>query len=113
MQLLRLPTALLSRRLEALLDGRQVDIVAFQPAFDQTRGAGATLHRMLEFLLAELDHSDSLLSNEIAIRSFEENLVLCLLLGLPDNYTAALERQKTPAAPGNVRKAEAFMRIHR
>jgi AraC-like DNA-binding protein len=103
-QLLRLPTALLSRRLEALLDGRQVD--------DQTRGAGATLRRMLDFLLAELEHSDSLLSSEIAIRGFEEDLALCLLLGLPHDYTAALARQKAAAAPGNVRKAEAFMRAH-
>ncbi len=111
-RLLRLPTALLSRKLGALLDGRQPGAIAFQPAFDQTRGAGATLRRMLDFLLAELEHSDSLLTNEIAIRSFEENLALCLLLGLPHNYTAALEQQKAAAAPGNVRRAEAFLRAH-
>jgi len=110
--LLRLPTTLLSQRLTALLDGRQVDAVTFQPAFDQTRGAGATIRRMLDFLFAELEHSDSLLANEIAIRSFEENLALSLLLGLPHNYSAAFQRENAAAAPGNVRRAEAFMRAH-
>ena len=83
--LLRLPTGLLRRTLEALLDGQKVESIGFPPIFDQTRGAGATIRRMFDFLFAELDHSDTLLTNEIAIRSFEENLALCLLLGLPHN----------------------------
>jgi transcriptional regulator GlxA family with amidase domain len=80
--------------------------------FDQTRGTGATIRRMFDFLFAELDHSDTLLANEIAIRSFEENLALCLLLGLPHNYTERLGRQKAVAAPGNVRRAEAFLHAY-
>jgi AraC-like DNA-binding protein len=109
---LRLPAPLLRRKLEALLDGQRVDSIAFQPTFDQTRGAGATIRRMCEFLFAELEHSDTLLTNEIAIRSFEENLALSLLVGLPHNYTERLLRQKAAAAPGNVRRAEAFMRAN-
>jgi AraC-binding-like domain len=109
---LRLPTMLLRRKLEALLDGQQVDSIEFQPMFDQMRGAGATVRRMSDFLFAELEHSDTLLTNEVAIRSFEENLALCLLLGLPHNYTERLGRQKAAAAPGNVRRAEAFIRAN-
>jgi AraC-like DNA-binding protein len=109
---LRLPTMLLRRKLEALLDGQKVESLAFQPMFDQTRGAGATIRRMFNFLFAELEHSDTLLMNEIAIRSWEENLTLCLLLGLPHNYTERLQGQKAAAAPGNVRRAEAFMRAN-
>jgi AraC-like DNA-binding protein len=109
---LRLPTMLLRRKLEALLDGQKVESIAFQPMFDQTRGAGATIRRMFNFLFAELEHSDTLITNEIAIRSFEENLALCLLLGLPHNYTERLGRQKAAAAPGNVKRAEAFMRAN-
>jgi transcriptional regulator GlxA family with amidase domain len=46
-------------------------------------------------------------------RSFEENLALCLLLlGLPHIYTERLQRQKAAAAPGNVRRAEAFRRAN-
>jgi AraC-like DNA-binding protein len=109
---LRLPTALLYRKLDALLDGQKVESIAFQPMFDQTRGAGATIRRMFNFLFAELEHSDTLITNEIAIRSFEENLALCLLLGLPHNYSERLGRQKAAAAPSNVRRAEAFMRAN-
>ena len=109
---LRLPTSLIRRKLEALLDGQSVASIEFQPMFDQTRGAGGTIRRMFDHLFAELEHSDTLLSNDIAIRSFEENLALCLLLGLPHNYTERLGRQKAAAAPGNVRRAEAFMRAN-
>src|SRR5215831_15331005 len=67
---------------------------------------------MFDLLFAELEHSDTLLTNEIAIRSFEESLALCILLGLPHNYTDRIARQKAAAAPGNVRRAEAFMRAN-
>jgi AraC-like DNA-binding protein len=109
---LRLPTALLHQKLEALLDGQKIETIAFRPMFDQTRGAGVTIRRMFDFLFAELEHPDTLLTGQIAIRSFEENLALCLLLGLPHNYTERLGRQKAAAAPGNVRRAEAFMRAN-
>jgi AraC-like DNA-binding protein len=92
------------------LDGRAAESVVFQPTFDQTRGAGATIRRTLGFLFAELEHSDSLLANGIAIRSFEEHITVCLLLGLPHNHSQRLYRQRTAAAPANVRRAEEFMR---
>ena len=107
---LRLPASLIRRKLAALLDGQSVEAIEFHPMFDQARSAGATIRRMLDYLFAELEHSDTLLTNEIAIRSFEENLALCLLLGLPHNYTERLGRQKASAAPGSVRRAEEFMR---
>jgi AraC-like DNA-binding protein len=107
-----LPTGLLRRKLEALLDGQRVGSLAFEPVFDQTRGAGATIRRMADFLFAELEHSDTLLTNEIAARSFEDNLVLSVLLALPHNYTDRLVRQKATAAPGNVKRAEAFMQAN-
>jgi AraC-like DNA-binding protein len=109
---LRLPAMLLRRKLEALLDGQRAASLAFEPVFDQTRGAGATIRRMSDFLFAELEHSDTLLTNEIAIRSFEDNLVLAVLVGLPHNHTERLRRQKAAAAPGNVKRAEAFMRAN-
>ena len=50
---------------------------------------------MLDYLFAELEHPDTLLTNEIAVGSLEENLALSLLLGLPHNYS---ERIGTYAA---------------
>jgi len=85
---------LLHERLQVLLDGREVKSFAFRPAFDQMRGPGATIRRMLDFLFVELERSDSLLANEIATRTFEDNLALCLLLGLPHSHTERLHQKK-------------------
>lgn len=100
----------LRRKLEVLLDGRKAESLAFRPVFDTTRGAGATIARMLDFLLVESTRSDSLLTNEIAARSFENNLAYCLLLALPHSGSERLFRQRAAAAPANVKRAEEFMR---
>jgi transcriptional regulator GlxA family with amidase domain len=60
-------------------------------------------------LFAELAQSDSLLASEIAIQSYEEHLALSLLLGLRHSYSELLLRQRTAAAPANVKRAEEFM----
>jgi AraC-like DNA-binding protein len=106
------PGRRIRERLEALLDGQAVKSFAFQPVFDQTRGPGATIRHMLDFLFVELARSDSLLTNEIATRTFEDNLALCLLLGLPHSHTKRLQQQKGGAVPRNVRRAEEFMRAN-
>jgi AraC-like DNA-binding protein len=103
---------LLREKLEVLLNGQEVKSLVFQPLMDQTRGAGATIRRLLSFLFLELAHSDSQLTNEIVARSFEETLALCLLLGLTHNYSKRLLEQRAAAAPGNVRRAEVFMRAN-
>ena len=107
--MLTLPARLLHQKLKSLLDGRRLGSLEFRPVFDATRGAGATIRRMINSLFAELARSDSLLANEIAIRSFEEHLTLCLLLGLPHSHSEQVSQQQTPAAPANVNRAEKFM----
>jgi AraC-like DNA-binding protein len=107
--MLTLPAGLLHQKLEALLDGKQAGSVAFEPVFDVTRGAGATIRRMFNFLFTELEHPDSLLTNKVAIQSYEEHLALCLLVGLPHSYSERLLRQQTAAAPANIKRAEEFM----
>ncbi len=110
--MLTLPAELLHEKLAAMLDGPQVGSIAFAPVFDATRGAGATIRRLFDSLFTELEHADSLLTNEIAIRSFEEHLTLCLLLGLPHSWSERLLRQQAAAAPANVKRAEEFMRAN-
>jgi AraC-like DNA-binding protein len=110
--MLTLPAGLLHEKLEALLDGQQAGSVAFQPVFDVTRGAGGTIRRMLDFLFTELEHPDSLLTNEVAIQNYEQRFALCLLLGLPHNHSERFLRQRAAAAPANVKRAEEFMRAN-
>jgi len=104
------PAKLLYRRLEALLDGEKIGSFAFRPTFDATRCPGTTIRRMIDWLFAELAESDTLLANETAILSFQEHLLLSLLLGLPHSHSERLSRQQTAAAPANVKRAEEFMR---
>jgi AraC-like DNA-binding protein len=106
------PAGLLRHRLEVLLEGKRAGSLALPAKFDQTRGAGATIRRMIESLFVELARSDSLLANEIALRSFQEHLLLCLLPGLPHSCSARLLQQRTAAAPANVKRAEEFMRAN-
>ena len=105
-----IPAVLFYRRLEALLDGEQIGSFAFRSTFDVTRCPGTTIRRLIDWLFAELAESDTLLANEAAFRSFQEHLLLCLLLGLPHSHSERLSRQQTAAAPANVRRAEEFMR---
>ena len=101
-----MPAALLRRKLEALLDGQKPESIAFQPTFgSDAQRAGATLRPNVRFPVCRSRTLDTLLTSEIAIRSFEENLALCLLLGLPHNYSDRLGRQKAAAAPGRVQGA--------
>ncbi len=109
---MRIPAGHLRRKLEALLDWQNADGLAFNPVFDMTRGAGATIRRLIGSLFNELKQSDSLLTNEIAARSFEEHLMLCLLLGLRHNYSGAIHRQTSSCAPRNVNRAEEFMHVN-
>jgi AraC-like DNA-binding protein len=106
------PLKLLRQRLEALLDGQRVEFVRFSSEFDKTRGAGATIRRMLNFLFTELGHADSMLTNEVAIQSYEEHLAWGLLLGLPHSHSDRLLRRRAAAAPANVKRAEEFMRAN-
>src|SRR5215831_4961691 len=106
------PAVLFYRRLEALLDGEQIGSFAFRPTFDTTRCPGTTIRRMIDWLFAELAEGDTLLANQTAIRSFQEHLLLCLLLGLPHSHSERLLRQRTAAAPANVKRAEEFLRAN-
>jgi AraC-like DNA-binding protein len=107
-----IPACCLHRKLEVLLDGQNAGSLAFHPAFDLTHGAGATIHRLLGSLFTELEQPESLLGNEIVISSFVEHLMLCLLLGLRHNYSEELHQQRASCAPGNVKRAEDFMRAN-
>lgn len=107
-----IPAGSLHRKLEVLLDGRSAGRLAFQPAFDLTRGAGATIQRLLRSLFTELEQPDSLLGNDLVMSSHLEHLMLCLLVGLRHNYSDELLRQRAPCAPGHVKRAEDFMQAN-
>jgi AraC-like DNA-binding protein len=105
-----LPAGLLRRRAAALLDGADVGDLTFDKTVDCRDRAGASLRRMTEFLLSELARPDSMFANPISAAPVEELLLQSILMGLSHNHSALLRRQNSAAAPGNIRRAEEFIR---
>jgi AraC-like DNA-binding protein len=105
-----LPVGLVRRRAALLLDGADVGDIDFDMTIDCRIGAGASLRRMTEFLLSELARPDSTFANPISAAPAEEFLLQSILMGLSNSRSALLHRQNSAAAPGNIRRAEEFIR---
>jgi len=86
--------------------------LGFDRSIDLTTGPGATLHRMLSFLLSELAQSDHLLGSP-ALRESCDQMLLTALLDLPHRAVHRFEdAPRHRASPALVRRAEEYMRAH-
>jgi transcriptional regulator GlxA family with amidase domain len=65
---------------------------------------------MTEFFLSELARPDSMFGNPISAAPAEELLLHSILMGLSHSHSALLHRENSAAAPGNIRRAEEFIR---
>jgi AraC-like DNA-binding protein len=68
--------------------------------------------RLVRHVFAEMGEPDSLLARGIGVGEFKDLFVQSLLLGLPHSYSERLGRLNAMAAPGNVRRAEEFLRAN-
>ncbi len=107
-----IPAQLVRRSLEAVLERPIATPLEFTPGAEWVRGNGASIRRLVLHVFAELSDPDSLLSAGIGAQQFEELLARSLLLGLPHSHANALLGLKAMAAPGNVRRAEEFLRAN-
>jgi AraC-like DNA-binding protein len=105
-----IPVATLNQRLSALLDGPVTKELAFEPVFDWNAAPG--LRRLLRLLVAELGSTGSFAGSEVASRSFTDLVLYTLLRTVPHNHSERLARPGGSAAPGIVRRAEAYIRAH-
>ena len=94
----------LTRHLSAMLGEAIVEKVRFDPALDLSRGAGRSLRRWVMLAVEELDRSDALLANPLAVAQFEQLLLTGLVCGQPHNYSHRLHRRNT-ISPRSVRRA--------
>ena len=106
-----LPVSLVRRYAAPLFNGSDVGDLDFD-TIDCRNGAGASLRRLTEFLFSELARPDSLFTHPASIALTEELLVHAVLMGLSHNRSALLARQNSAAAPGNIRRAEEFIRAN-
>lgn len=98
----------LTRHLSAMLGEGIIGKVRFAPAMDLSRGAGRSLHRWIALALEELDQSDALLHNPLALVQFEQLLLTGLVCGQPHNYSDMLGRHIT-ISPRSVKRAADFI----
>lgn len=94
----------LTRHLSSMLGEAIVGKVRFDPVLDLTRGAGRSLRRWVMLAVEELDQSDALLANPLAVAQFEQLLLTGLVCGQPHSYSDLLKR-RTAISPLSVKRA--------
>lgn len=98
----------------AKLLGRELDrTLLFRTDFDLDAAAGQSWLRAVHYAASEFGNPYSLVRNVPAARQqLEQMLLTTLLLGHESNYSEALLRPQTAAAPFYVKRAEAFIEAH-
>lgn len=102
----------LERHLADLLGEIVVRPIEFAPELPVESGRGAGYRRLIDFVCAELERDDSLLTSPLGIARIEQTLMTALLTAQPSNYSDALAAQSSPAAPRHVVRAEEYIRAH-
>ncbi|QFU15376.1 helix-turn-helix domain-containing protein [Microvirga thermotolerans] len=96
-----------------LLDRQIARPVIFETGFDLESGSGQGWMSLFRFASAEFEDQHSFLRHSAAARKQMEDMLLTgLLLAHANNYSEALLRPQSAAAPFYVRRAEAFIEAH-
>jgi AraC-like DNA-binding protein len=101
----------LTRHLSAMLGEGVIGKVRFAPAMDLGGGGGRSLNRWVMLAVEELDESDALLNNPLALAQFEQLLLTGLVCGQPHNYSDMLRRRVT-ISPRSVKRATDYIHAH-
>lgn len=106
-----IPQESLTQRLAALIGAPDSGDVEFQPAIDWSAPRAQSLQQLVGLLMLELQSpAASILGSEAASRSFADVFIYTLLRSLPHTYSEQIERPGVGAAPGTLRRAEAYIR---
>ena len=97
---------------EKLTDLHHRGSLVFNHSIDLTKGPGAMLKRMMNYLVSELEQNDLVVKNPDLLTSYDD-MLLTALLSLPHNQREKLYKDlRYQVAPGLVRRAEEYMRAH-
>ncbi len=110
--ILRFERPAVERCLSTLLGRPLATPLVFDVLMDCRNGAAASWWRMVQFLRAELDQTDSLMKSPLAIKQFEQTLITTLLQSQRHNYSDALDREVSSAAPRHVKRVEDYIRAN-
>ena len=99
-------------QLEALLGDVPARRLEFLPEFDLEAPHARRLRRQMHLAIADLDEAGPQGVGPVMLGMYEQLIVTGLLLGQPNNYTAALQRLENKVAPGDVKRAIDFIEAH-
>jgi AraC-like DNA-binding protein len=98
--------------LEHALDQHLSRPLEFRPDLGWGSGLGVTLKGQLDLLTSELQRSDGVANNPLALASMTDLLIALVLGGALHNYTHQLGRDPAGAVPAYLRRAKEFMCAH-
>lgn len=107
-----IPAPSLEKRLAALLGDPVTKDLAFEPVFDWGAALAQSLRRLIRLMVEELGAPTPFAGSEIASRSFTDLMLYTLLRAVPHNHSDHLASAGSPAIPGIIRRAEAYIRAH-
>lgn len=108
-----IPQSSVTQRLVALLGKPVPGDTEFQPIFDWNSQESQALRHLVGLLMVELQTpTPSILGSEAASRSFTDLLIYTLLRSVPHTYSKQIEGPFSCAAPGTLRRAEAYIHAH-
>lgn len=102
----------LEHALSTMLDDRLKERLDFFPVVDWSAGLARSVVGLMDYLVADAKRPDGLVTNELALASFNDTLLRAIVLGLRHNYSDRLAAPASAALPVPVRRAEDFMRAH-
>src|SRR5262249_4262993 len=103
------PGEVLESTLNALTGVSRRTPLRFDAPVDLERSAGASVMRMLEFVIAEADREGSVMNAPLIKAQLAETLVCSLLLGFPHNHSRLLHSAAPKIAPAYLRRVEEYI----
>lgn len=102
----------IEKRFQEVLDRRPRKSIVFDRSVDLGNGVGAQACRLLGSLVATFEQDSTVVQNPLFRAGFDD-MLLNILLALPNNYSDELmgDHRRT-VAPALVRKAEEFFEAH-
>lgn len=101
-----------TRQLAALLGAPVHAALEFDASLDARSGYGLSIARYMRTAAADLECSDGLLHNAIAMSLFEQFVVGALLLSHHHNYSDALSLPQKAVSPRDVKRAIDYIRAN-
>jgi AraC-like DNA-binding protein len=102
----------MAAHLQALIGQELSEPLEFDAAIDLRDEKLASLCRMVRFVAAEIEYSESSILNPLVCERYSEALITGFLLNQPHNYSRLLHGKTGAAEPQYIRKVEEYLRAN-